>query len=77
MERSMSAKIRQARKVLTDELKKDSDFYYGYQSNIAVAFVDEFNDFYKEVAIADKTKHEIHQIANLAAKRFLDMWISS
>ena len=52
---------------LIEELKKDKDLYYGWQSNIAVAM----QDAYKRAD--DKT--DIHKISNDGAKAFLDLLI--
>jgi hypothetical protein len=66
---------------LTTALDKDPDLYYGYQSNIAMAIVDEWNQSVKTKALGaaailptDKT---IHTMANAAAKRFLNQLIKS
>ena len=69
-------KTKKAVEKLTQELGKDDSLYISYQANIAMAFMDEFEKFYGGTAIANKTKREIHQIANAGAKRFLDSWIA-
>ncbi len=60
---------------MIEELKKalrtDKDFYYGYQSNIAVQFQDEFARSKKRY----KTRDDIHEISNTAAKNFLNYLI--
>ena len=53
---------------LVKALKKDNNFYYGWQSNIAVAM----QDAYRQA----KEKSDIHAISNDGAKRFLDLLIS-
>lgn len=53
---------------LVKALKKDNNFYYGWQSNIAVAM----QDAYRQA----KDKSDIHAISNDGAKRFLDLLIS-
>ncbi len=51
-------------KILKHTLKDDSDYYMGWQANIAMAIYDEFN-------------HEIDiQKANDSARRFLDNFIA-
>ena len=60
--------IKRAIKILTKKLVKDQDYFYGFQSNIAMAFVDEFNRSNKKY----KSKDDIHQIANQAAINFLN-----
>jgi hypothetical protein len=52
---------------LIEELKKDKDLYYGWQSNIAVAMQDAYE------RAEDKT--DIHKISNDGAKAFLDLLI--
>ena len=55
-------------------LREDEELYYAYQANIAMAFYDEY---YR----AKKTKpyylnrEDIHEIANNAAKNFLNLLI--
>lgn len=53
-------------------IKEDPGLYYSYQSNIAMAFYDEYCrlDIRKY-----KNKDTIHEIANKAAKNFLNLWI--
>jgi hypothetical protein len=61
-------------KKLTTELKSDSSFRESYKANIAIAFIDECNEW------RDKNEREtipakaFHEIANKAADRFLDSW---
>jgi len=65
-------KTEQAVKHLCEKLSEDEDFYYGWQSNIAMAFLDEYT------ALVDNPNiTEIHKLANKAAKRFLDNLIYS
>ena len=57
-------------KELVETLKKDKGFYYAYQSNIAMAFYD--------VAVGKGIPNKkLHEIANDAAKNFLDVFIKS
>jgi len=61
---------------LQKALCEDGGLFYGYQSNIAMAFVDQYHAFKK--ANSSKgyvTNAEIHQIANRAAINFLEMFI--
>ena len=54
--------------VVIKELQNDKGYYYGWQSNIAMAFVDECH----KVGIEHK---KLHEVANTAAKYFLDLLI--
>jgi len=69
-------KIQSAVKKIQEELKKDKGFYYAYQANIAMAFIDSVDGFDNkktgEILINRKT---LHKIANEAAKKFLDLLI--
>ena len=60
-------KIKKAVNTLRKVLNKDQNLYYGYQSNIAMAFVDEFNRNYDDKSI--------RCVANQAAKNFLNTFI--
>lgn len=62
-------------KTLTQSLKDDPDFYYAYQANIAMAFKDEFKR--RGLAIAEYCNGDevLHDVANQAAKNFLNLWI--
>ncbi|WP_234735320.1 hypothetical protein [Tellurirhabdus bombi] len=64
-------KLTDAVNVLTDALKKDPDLYFAWQSNIAMPFQDEAAR--QNVAIEPK---KLHEIANKAAKNFLDVLIN-
>lgn len=48
-------------KIVTNTLKKDEEYYYSWQSNIAVPIQDRLPDV-----------ENIHEISNLCAKDFLD-----
>lgn len=57
--------------ILKKTLKKDKDYYYSWQSNIAMAFYAE--------AKRNKVKvstEKLHQISNDAAKNFLNLLCS-
>ena len=57
-------KLQESVDCLIDSLRNDKDFYYGWQSNIAMAFFDANSQ--------SKAKTSIHEIANTAAKNFLN-----
>lgn len=68
-------KFADALKIVRKSLRDDSDLYYGYQANIAMAFSDEYSR-----AIAKNKKRyinrdELHKISNNAAKNFLNLLI--
>lgn len=50
---------------LVETMKEDSDYLFSWQSNIAMGFIDAYNE------ASDKSN--IHEIANAGAKRFLDL----
>jgi len=56
-------------KVLCTSLRNDPELYYGWQANIAMAFVDECS----RKKIGSRVK--VHEAANTAAKHFLDLLI--
>lgn len=66
-------KVAKAVKILTKALSKDNGLYDGYQANIAMAFIDEYNKCGKSY----KNQHDIHNIANIAAENFLNLWINN
>ena len=55
-------------KKLVETLKKDEDLYYGWQSNIAMAFYDKARN-------QGIPNGKLHKIANDAAKNFLNLLI--
>jgi len=59
-------------KKLVEALKNDEELYYAYQANIAVQFQDEYASNPKKY----KNRQDIHEIANNAAKNFLNLLIS-
>ena len=59
--------------VLRKTLKEDEGYYISWQANIAMAFKDEYIRFLKEHARVES--ENIHEIANTAAKNFLDLLI--
>lgn len=68
---SKQTEILKAIDVLIAALKEDKSegsYYYSWQANIAMAFKDEFDS-----KVNEYSGPEIHEIANQAAKNFLDM----
>jgi hypothetical protein len=72
----MEQKIKDAVETLAAALSEDKStgsYYYSWQANIAMAFYDEA---IKEFSIEGEGVHmsavELHAVANIAAKRFLD-----
>jgi Holliday junction resolvase RusA-like endonuclease len=63
-------------KTLCDALKNDEGYYIGWQSNIAMAFYDEWELWSKEKVGRNSTYDCRHEIANAAAERFLKQLIS-
>lgn len=66
---------------VTEAIKADPDLYIAYQANIAMAFYDEAHKYKKsiETDIGDYEMiefNDLHELANNAAKRFLDLWCS-
>jgi len=56
--------------VVRKELQNDEGLYFAWQSNIAMAFVDACDK--------EGIKHEkLHEVANNAAKNFLDLLIKN
>lgn len=60
--------------ILQKALAKDEGFRQGYVANIAMAFVDEFRK-YAEESSNNEAADCVHEIANLAANRFLTEFI--
>ena len=68
--------LQEAIEVLQKHLKEDKSegsYYYSWQANIAMAFVDEVDRNFTE--IKSKTSNGIIETANQAAKNFLDLLI--
>ena len=63
---------------LIKALKEDEGYYYGWQANIAMAFQDEYRTQMEilEHPFTLEAQVSIHQIANNAAKNFLNQLIS-
>jgi len=60
--------------VLRKTLKEDEGYYIAWQANIAMAFKDQFERFSEEHGIISAVEN-IHEIANTAAKNFLNLLI--
>jgi len=71
----MKTKLQKSIKTLTKALKKDSELYYAYQANIAMQFKDEYARKRKGKMHGYINNEDVHQIANQAAKSFLDLLI--
>ncbi len=68
-------RIQKAIKILIKELKKDKEFYYGWQSNIAMAFKDKYYNYKKKEKKRWLNMEDLHKIANESAKEFLNLLI--
>lgn len=54
------------------EDKTEGSYYYSWQANIAMSFFDQFLNDHEGVL----TQRQVSEVANKAAKRFLDLLIS-
>ena len=70
-------KVAKAVKTFTKALKKDPDFFMAYQANIAMQFKDEYSRRRKAKNYDYLNNQEIHEIANKAAKSFLELLVRS
>ena len=68
-------RIKKAIKILIKELGKDKELYYGWQSNIAMAFKDKYYNYKKKEKKRWLNKEDLHKIANESAKEFLNLLI--
>jgi len=66
-------KTEKAVKNLCSALKKDKDYYYSWQANIAMAFKDEH--YRQKSKKSYMNQEDIHNVANEAAKNFLNLLI--
>lgn len=57
------------------KMLKDKDYYYGWQSNIAMAFYDAYYNYKKKHKKKTLNDKDIITIANEGAKNFLDLLI--
>lgn len=64
-------------KVVKETLQKDSELYYVWQCGIAMSFYDAFNNHYKDIYQDGQYDRypDLHEIANKAAKNFLNLLI--
>lgn len=79
---TMNGELKQAVEALCKALAEDKaegSYYYAWQANIAMAFKDEYDQSANldELYPHQKSHINIHEIANNAAKNFLDMLIKS
>lgn len=73
-----NSKIYDAMNILRSELAKDTtkgSYYYSWQANIAMAFQAEWSRQAEAREYIDLGKLEIDEIANTAAKNFLNLLI--
>ena len=68
--------IKEAVDTFVKALKEDEQYYYSWQSNIAMSFVDEFNRKQPDGFFLSLISLDIHEVANKAAKNFLNMLIT-
>mgnify|MGYP000864030102 CR=1 FL=1 len=68
----MENKTKEAVETLCAALKEDADYYYGWQSNIAMAFIDKV--YMNPTKYMDENNWE--EIANKAADNFLKQLIN-
>lgn len=68
----MKTEISHAVSVLVKELKSDPDYFYTWQSNIAVAFMDSYGKEVNEDGFIPKKEYDIHKVSNDAAINFLN-----
>lgn len=74
----MNPTLKQAVETLCKALaedKSEGSYYYGWQANIAMAFQDEFNNWREKHEQETVPAKAIHEIANNAAKDFLNLLI--
>ena len=69
----MSWLLRFAIRILKKALSKDPDYYYSWQSNIAMPFYDKY--FEKRKKKRYLNNEDIHMVANEAARNFLNLLI--
>lgn len=59
---------------IDERIKDDPELWYGFKSNIAMAFVDGAYWYKKKNNIKYLNQRDIHKIANDAAEQFLKLW---
>ncbi|RLD64462.1 MAG: hypothetical protein DRJ01_00550 [Bacteroidetes bacterium] len=62
-------------KKLVEGLKEDPELRYGWKSNIAMAFYDEYLNYKKYMDKKYINKRDLHLIANDAADNFINLLI--
>lgn len=69
--------FKEAVKVVQDGIRNDPELYYGYQANIAMAFVDAIANWRRKSKLNAGyiNKTVIYETANEAAKNFLNLWM--
>jgi len=70
----MNTELSNGINALVEELSKDKSegsYYYAWQSNIAMAFFDQFLNDHE----GSLTTRQLHEVSNKAAKRFLETLI--
>ncbi len=70
--------VQKAVERITTEMKADKSegsYYYSWQANIAMAFKDEADEYIDQAGTALMSRKDFHDLANTAAKRFLDLLI--
>jgi hypothetical protein len=70
----MSRKIKNAIRTLKLAFEEDEGFRFGYQSAIAMAFVDNYRWYQEKHNKKVLNNKEIHETANYAANYFLNLW---
>ncbi len=68
-------RLKKAIKILIRNLRKDKELYYGWQSNIAMAFNDHYYNYKKKKNKRWLNQEDLHKIANESAKNFLNLLI--
>jgi len=66
-------RLKKAIKILIKNLEKDKEYYYSWQSNIAMAFYDGYRKRKKRNKYVNIK--ELHKISNEAAINFLNLLI--
>lgn len=57
---------------LQETLKTDKNYRFGWQSNLAMAFVDAFKNHQEQVGRKHVADQEVYKVANVAAENFLN-----
>lgn len=65
----MDITIKQAIDKFIEELRKDPEYFNGWQANIAISFQDELSRYRHH----NINNHDVHEITNNAAKNFLKL----